>query len=427
MKRDTRQVLSSVLAAIILFSASGCTFSSQTTAPAPEVAVTTNEPALEPAPAAPPAAPAQTAPVPFDEAIVNAATALFSQARLPINNDQGDGKYTLVIDPLVDGVSGVQSKATRSIESRMIELARANYPRFSVEPFSPANARKLPVVLIGTLTAINNKGEANKEHEAYRICLALADLKSGSVVAKGTARAQIDSIDHSSTPFYRDSPAWMKDEIFDAYVKTCQSAEVTDPIPPIYANAIAANALISEAIGAYDNGRYRTAADLYSKALEMDGGQQLRVYNGLYLANLKLGRKQAANQAFGKIIEHGFTNKRLALKFVFKPGTTSFLPDRQVSGSYPYWLKEIARRTARSNSCLEITGHSSPTGPEPLNEKLSYQRAEYVKKILESEAPNLASRTIASGAGSRETLIGSGKDDVSDALDRRIAFQVHSC
>ena len=91
------------------------------------------------------------------------------------------------------------------------------------------------------------------------------------------------------------------------------------------------------------------------------------------------------------------------------------------------WMKEIARRTMQSNSCLEIVGHTSRSGPEPLNERLSLLRAEYGKKRLEAEATELAKRTIANGVGSKENLVGTDKDDLSDALDRRVVFQVISC
>jgi len=81
----------------------------------------------------------------------------------------------------------------------------------------------------------------------------------------------------------------------------------------------------------------------------------------------------------------------------------------------------------QSNSCLEIVGHTSRSGPEPLNERLSLLRAEYGKKRLEAEATELAKRTIANGVGSKENLVGTDKDDLSDALDRRVVFQVISC
>ena len=96
---------------------------------------------------------------------------------------------------------------------------------------------------------------------------------------------------------------------------------------------------------------------------------------------------------------------------------------------YPVWLKAIASRASSGSSCLEVTGHTSATGPEPLNERLSLLLAEYVKAQLEASAQALAlaKRTIAAGMGSRQTMVGSGRDNASDALDRRVEFKVIGC
>src|SRR4029434_4913747 len=69
----------------------------------------------------------------------------------------------------------------------------------------------------------------------------------------------------------------------------------------------------------------------------------------------------------------------------------------------------------------------SRTGPEPLNERLSLRRAEYIQERLEADAPPLRNRTITSGKGSRENLVGSATDDARDALDRRVEFKVIGC
>jgi outer membrane protein OmpA-like peptidoglycan-associated protein len=74
-----------------------------------------------------------------------------------------------------------------------------------------------------------------------------------------------------------------------------------------------------------------------------------------------------------------------------------------------------------------VTGHTSASGPEPMNERLSLLRAEYVKTEIERRAPGLNKRMIANGVGSRESLVGNGKDDASDALDRRVEFKVIGC
>ena len=91
------------------------------------------------------------------------------------------------------------------------------------------------------------------------------------------------------------------------------------------------------------------------------------------------------------------------------------------------WIEQIATRVAQSNTCLEIVGHSSATGPAQLNERLSALRAETIKTDLEEKDPRLVGKLIANGVGSHELLIGTGKDDASDALDRRVEFKVQKC
>jgi len=304
---------------------------------------------------------------------------------------------------------------------------RDRYPQFDLQPFSAASVRRSPKVLVGTFTPVNSEGQTSGMREAYRICLVLADMKSGTVVAKGSARAQMPGVDHSPTLYFQDSPAWLNERSTEGYINTCQTSKPGDAIQPAYFDSILAGALISEAIAAYDTGRYVDALDRYSSALELPAGHQLRVFNGIYLANLKLGRQAAANDAFSRIVDYGLAKNRLAVKFLFKPGTAAFLPDKQVSAHYPMWVKEIARRAAQTKSCLEVVGHTSRSGAEPLNQRLSKLRAEYIKKRLEGEAPPLAKRITAQGVGSRDNLIGTGKDDLSDAWDRRVVFQVTAC
>jgi outer membrane protein OmpA-like peptidoglycan-associated protein len=62
-----------------------------------------------------------------------------------------------------------------------------------------------------------------------------------------------------------------------------------------------------------------------------------------------------------------------------------------------------------------------------LNERLSLLRAETIKSRLAQAAPGLDKRMIANGLGSRQTMVGNGRDDASDALDRRVEFKVIGC
>ena len=369
--------------------------------------------------ATPAAAPPAVQAVPFDAAVLAAANTVLSTA--PAANA---GRQLVVIDPLVDGVTGEQSHATKTIQSRIVALAREKYPQFEIVPFSPEAVKKAPYVMVGTFTAVNAQGQTSGDREAYRFCLVMADLRSGKTVAKGVARVKKDNVDTTPIDFFRDSPAWSEDANIKGYISTCQATKVGDPISPVYVNGILTASVVSEAIEAYDAGRYRDAASLYANAQKMPGGEQLRVYNGLYLANWKLARKDQAAEAFGKVVDYGLANGRLGVKLLFRPGSTAFIANEQLSGPYDMWLRQIATRSARNGACLQVTGNTSKSGSAVLNERLSLLRAEYVKGRLEAVSTQLGGRVIAAGVGSQANLIGTGTDDSTDALDRRVEFKV---
>jgi outer membrane protein OmpA-like peptidoglycan-associated protein len=391
-------------------SVSGLTAQAQIAAPVPP----------PPAAASPPPPPT---PVAFNDALLKAANDLFSKAKL----DSAPDKVILVIDPLIDGVTGAQSNATHLEEKRVVDLVKSNYPRFQVARFSSESVSKSPVVLIGTFTAVNNAGVAGGARDAYRICLALADLKTKTIISKGVARALPEGIDPTPVAFFADSPVFAKDASIDAYIKSCQGTKVGDNIDQAYADRILVASLVNDGIEAYDAGRYRDALDVYQSALKTPGGDQLRVLNGIYLSNYKLRRTKVAMEAFGKVIDYGLKGDRLAVKFLFKPGSTQFYTDPNVRAPYDTWLDKIAERTAANKGCLEVVGHTSATGLAALNDRLSGLRADYIKDRLEDQERSLRGRILATGRGSREMIVGTGRDDASDALDRRVEFKVAKC
>jgi outer membrane protein OmpA-like peptidoglycan-associated protein len=383
-----------------------------------------SSPAASPPPPAapPPATPPPPTPVAFENALLQAANNLFAKAKL----EDAPQKVVLVIDPLIDGATGAESNATQSMEKRIVDLVRSNYPRFEVARFSSAVVARSPVVLIGTFTAINNAGLAEGPRDAYRICLALADLRTKKIISKGVARARPEGIDTTPTPFFADSPVFTKDASTDAYIKSCQGSQLGGPIEPVYTDRIVAASLINDAIQAYNAKRYKDALDIYQSALLTPGGEQLRVLNGIYLALYELHRRNDASEAFGKVVDYGLKGDRLAVKFLFRPGSTEFVKER-VSAPYETWLEKIAERAVARKACLEIVGHTSATGLAAVNDRLSNLRAGYVKDRLEADAGGLRGRLIAAGRGSRELIVGTGKDDASDAVDRRVEFKVIQC
>ena len=398
--------------------------STETPAAAPSAEPAAPAPVVAAAPPPPPPAPAGPPPIlPFDEAVLSAANSVLGKAQLPAS-----GTFNVVIDPLIDGVTGAQTTTTQAMGARLSKLIQDSYPRYAVQPFSAASVQQGPLILIGTFTGVNADRKTEGLRESYRICFALADLKTGKLVSKGLAFAKADGVDSSPLPYFRDAPVWMDDPATSGYIRTCQGTRAGDPINPNYLDRVVTAATIAEAIDAYAKNQFADALKLYETALASPGGNQLRVHTGLYLTNLKLRRMDAARKAFGEIIEQGLDAKRLGVKFLFRPGTAALWVDPKAGPlPYPMWLGEIAARTAKRPTCLELGGHTSPSGAEPLNERLSLLRADSVMKSIRAVSPAMGKRMESKGYGSTLTLVGTGRDDLSDALDRRVELLVKDC
>jgi len=254
----------------------------------------------------------------------------------------------------------------------------------------------------------------------------LTDVKTGTLLAQSSAVASGDGVDTSPTAYYRDSPVLTKDKVVEGYIRT----SATPPgqrADAAYFERINVATVIDEATTLYNAERYQDSLSQYRQALSNPAGEQLRVLNGIYLANAKLGRSAEAEQAFGKVVALGIASNQLGVKFLFNPGGTEFWSDPKVSGPYAMWLRQIARESTAAKVCMSIVGHTSRTGSEQINDVLSLQRATYIRQRLAGEASELAGRTKPQGMGFRQNIVGSGTDNVVDALDRRVEFKIVPC
>jgi outer membrane protein OmpA-like peptidoglycan-associated protein len=395
----------------------GCAAPESGKAPAP----------VAPAPAAPPA-PAPAAPpplvaVPFADAVARAGERLLQDAQ----GSLGSGPRELIIDPLIDASTGQQTNGTVQMGAQLAGLITRRLPAWNVQPLTRASLATRPLLLIGTLTAINTKNAKDENADAFRVCLALTDLKTGKLVAKRADRATLATVDAEPTTLFRDSPTWALDPTAVAYIKSCQGSMAGDPIAPGYLQRLPAAAVINEAALAFADNKPADAYRLYREARTVAEPDDLRVLNGLYTTSWKTGRKKEAAETFGKIVGIGLEAKRLPIKMFFNAGTTTLLQSADLQAQYAVWLHEVATQVGAREGCLRVVGHTSRTGDPAANELLSQKRATVIKSSLERQNKKLATRIDAEGVGSREIIVGLGTDDLRDALDRRVEFRAVDC
>ena len=330
-------------------------------------------------------------------------------------------KRGIVLDPMLDTITGQQTETTLLLERRVTQRMKTRFPQFEFLPFQATNLSRAQYLLTGTMSR-----EVGAAKPTVRLSLALTDMKSALVVAQASALAREENLDSTPSRYYKDSPVLIKDKVVEGYTKTTATSP-GQRADPYYMERIGAATLISEATTLYNQERYQDALGTYKSALATPQGEQLRTESGIYLTNMKLGRISEAEAAFGKIVSLGIAYNELGVKFLFAPGSVEFWSDPKISGAYPMWLRQIAREAIAAGSCMSIVGHTSKTGPAAINDAISLKRAAYIRQRLAVEQPVLATRTKAEGMGFRQNIVGSGTDNSFDVLDRRVEFKIVPC
>jgi outer membrane protein OmpA-like peptidoglycan-associated protein len=363
-------------------------------------------------------------PIRFEDAVTRAGAQLVADAKSQL----GQERRLVVIDPLVDANTGAQTISTARMGTQLESLLKSQQAQWSIAPLTRQSLASQPLLLIGTLTPVNIARAVDTPPDAFRIWLTLIDLRTGRIVAKNIDRATVDSVNPEPLKYYADSPTWHKDKTVLGYINSCQiNTRIGDPADPDYLARLPAAAVVNEAILAYGAGKVPEANRLYREAATLADPGDLRVLNGLYLTSWQLGQRDAARDAFGKLVTSGLELKRLPVKLLFQPGKTAFNTAGDLPQQYNIWIASLAEQTGKAAACVRIVGHTSRTGSARFNETLSRQRAEAVQKMLETNNRALGTRLTSAGVGSREALVGLGTDDQRDALDRRVEFRVVDC
>jgi hypothetical protein len=87
-------------------------------------------------------------------------------------------------------------------------------------------------------------------------------------------------------------------------------------------------------------------------------------------------------------------------------------------------LSRFLRDIGQAGCCLEVVGHTNATGLPAVNDRLPGLRTDYSRTGSKASRDPCAAGWSRAGKGSREMIVGTGRDDASDSLDRRVELKV---
>ncbi|HHC74081.1 MAG TPA: hypothetical protein ENK78_03280 [Thiothrix sp.] len=308
----------------------------------------------------------------------------------------------VVVDEFIDRDSQESVMATQQITQGVIQAARG-YTMVQAYPLSRQYLPNAHYVIRGYVYYDPQK------NSQYRLFASVQHLASGEMITLSQVFINDRGMNFARTPEYRDTPTF-----------PIRKGQVRDELARLDPET---RAILNDAGKAYARKDFKTAQQLYTQASERPQGQIARTYSGLYISELRLGQRKAAEAAFVRLIKLNLAKRQnIALKLLFKVNSTEFIGDQFATAQYQMWLKKIAELIAEQRNCLTIVGHSSHTGQANYNLQLSQKRAIRVQDDMAMTFPEVGYYSKTVGKGFSENIVGSGTDDQRDMVDRRVEF-----
>ena len=364
-------------------------------------------------------------PAPFEKAISTLASGLLDQVEAvrPLSHEKSE--INVMIIPFTDADSDEVPVVSRSIETIMIEVGTQNFEGFHLARLTSKNVDDADYIIRGTirLDAYRSR-DAETFQKYYRVSGEVMDVSDKKIIGESSVWISDKDLNYAPTAIYRDSPLYLKGSRVTRSEKI-QHQTLEEDLADV---SLKTRALQIEGRMAYENGDYEAARTLFEMATQREDGQDLATYAGLYLTNYKLGRFEAADKAFEKVVSiSAETYRFFTVKYLFGVNSVEFLQDENLKARYDTWIRNIGKYLQKTNHCLQIVGHASRTGTKTYNDQLSLDRAKNIQKLLQETFPEVFQRSEVVGKGFSENIVGTGTDDEHDVLDRRVELFIVKC
>jgi outer membrane protein OmpA-like peptidoglycan-associated protein len=325
----------------------------------------------------------------------------------------------ITIDPFIDVESGYAVKANETIRKVMSEEIKT---RFQISgAMEPDNLEASAYVLNGMVTLEREPG--TKGHR-YKVSSAVFEKASGRVLASSSVR--VSEFDTTPMDIYKDSPVFLKGENYEQLTTSVKKAP-EENVEKGYHDRLAIKSMQVKGDLLYEEKEYNKSFAYYDQAARSQDGLHLEVLNGQFTSSLKQGEWERAEAVYAKLIRSSIAETgELATKITFNPSSAS--PIEGKARIHNIYIRQIAKMVASTPNCrIAIIGHSSKTGKEGFNDSLSLSRSKWILKEMAGYAHDITQRAETIGRGYRENIVGTGADNLTDEIDRRVEFKFSQC
>ena len=377
--------------------------------------VACQQPAVRPAPPPPPP-PVATAFHRDTASAVEFLARAVAQQLAPVAKPQ---QTTVPVDEFFSVQSAEVSTSGRALQRDLaIALSQTMSPLKFV-PLDVNSANSAQWVLLANY-AVPGASEELQPGKWIRLQIAMTESSTGKVLTRINTYLDAAQFSAEPTQFFKDAPMYFTDEKHRERVGAMEGQK-----QPLL-NALQIQSELANGIAAYEAGRFADAEQDFLKLRSMAANHP-GALTGLYQTYWKLSRKTEAEQAFTDLVAAGIDAGSLSVKLLFKVGGTAFVDSADLSTQYRLWLKSLGQVVGSKDRCVDVTGHASKSGAMEYNDRLSLQRAESIVALIGQTSRDARTRFKPAGRGFQETIVGTGANDATDAIDRRVEFKVRSC
>ena len=311
------------------------------------------------------------------------------------------------------------STSGRALQQQLSATLTRTLSPLEFVPLDTASANKAQWVLLANY-ATPGPTENLQPGKWIRLQVAMVESSTGKVLTRINTYLDAAQFNAEPTPFFKDAPMYFTDD------RHRQRVNVMDGQTQSLGNELLVQSQLSDAISAYEANRFSDAEQGFIKVRTLAANHPSAL-TGLYQTYWKLGRKPEAEQAFSDLVAAGIDAGSLSVKLLFKVGGTAFVDSADLATQYRLWLKSVGQVVTTKSRCVDITGHASKSGSAEYNDRLSLQRAESIVALIAQTSRDARTRFKSAGRGFQETIVGTGANDATDAIDRRVEFRVRTC